>query len=422
VNALVCFLPLIGVAAVLPLPAGRIHAVRIVTLAALAAAVLATPFAASGPQVGKDFLLQEPEALTIALATALTCAFLLVVTARGLAGKGEMTWTLLLLGALQLGCFTSARVIVVAVTPLIFLATSMVLQLRAQEGRDRAVRILSSVGAIATLLGIASLAFPEGSTLRSTLWFLYCVVVLGGFPFHFWLPRVLSGSPFLGAALGCVVFGRFAALVLLHFPPAGIGTLPVVFGLAGMLWCSFAAVAAEDLRERIGYFAGIQAGFALYAFGCGVPRLGVLYLLATLPPILMWALAACIVFDRIKFLTLRRLHGLATQLPRLNLALIVGGFGLSVLPGTVGFPGLCLLLERIKGTPALWVALTAVAATFLVCGSTYVRIAFGEVAEELRRAGDLNARELVSMILLGLLTLSGLVPVAAALLRKLAAQ
>jgi NADH:ubiquinone oxidoreductase subunit 4 (subunit M) len=145
----------------------------------------------------------------------------------------------------------------------------------------------------------------------------------------------------------------------------------------------------------------------------------VLVLLLTLPPTVLWGVGSSILYDRLKYLNLDRLHGIGTQLPRMNLLFVAGAAGIAFFPGSSAFPGLVLLVEEVGPEAQTWGVAAAAVLLFLSAGQVYMQLAFGETPEDLRRAGDLNSRELAAVIPLGLCVAAGLWPGLHSILRTL---
>ena len=352
--------------------------------------------------------------LEIGVVAALCGSFFFTLLGRGLAAKSETICSLLLMAAGLYAILAPSREQFLVALLLLWLLAGALLRMRGFERREPALRALVLAAGTSLGFGLAALVWPDVPWLLGVA----LVCLLGAFPAHFWMPQLLPEAPFLLAALAPIVLTRVAALAYVHFCPGPNG-LFAVFGLIGVLWCACASFAADNLRERLGYFVGAQSCLALWALGRGEPNVAVFFLLVTIPPTVLWGVGASILFDRLKYLSIDRLRGVGVQLPRMNMLLIAAAVGIAFFPGSSSFAGLASLLE--KATIGLEPYLVGAAALllFLSAGSAYVRICFGEVAEDLRRSGDLNSRELAAVIPVGLCVVVGLWPGIGALLRAL---
>jgi hypothetical protein len=384
------------------------------TAVVTAALIFAASFFATKLPVLSVLLRSELESLEIAVVAGLSGTFFFVMLARGLAAKNETVCALLLLASAIFGILAETLLYALfAVLPLWLLSGSLI-RLRWQHGRGSPLRALTVAAAVCLTLGILALILDH-PRLRG----LSLLCLLGAFPFHFWLPRLLPEAPFLLATLAPVVLTRYAVLTYVRFCPAVPIPSLSVLGLCGIFWCGFASLAADNLREKLGYFVGVQSALATWAIGNGAPEVALLFLLLTLPATVLWGVGASILYDRLKYLDVDRLHGIGTQLPRMNLLLATAAAGVALFPGSLSFPGLAILLEKVSPTAGAWAVGAASVLLFLSAGHVYVQIAFGEAPEDLRRAGDLNRRELAAVIPMGICVSAGLWPGLADVLRSL---
>jgi len=305
------------------------------------------------------------------------------------------------------GVFAKTRFYAVVAALCLWALLGALIRLRGLEDRSRALRALGIAAALSLSFGAVGVVWERPAWIFE----ISLVALMGAFPLHFWLPNLVPYSPFLGATLAPILLGRFAAIACLNLCPVEPNAAFAVLGLAGALWCGCASFATDNLREKLGYFASAHGSLCLWAIGKGAPELAVLLMLVTLPGIVLWGLAASILYDRLKYLDLDRLRGLGAQLPRMNLLYIGAALGVAFFPGTSAFPGLVFLIERApRGGWEVWGIGAAFLLLFLSAGATYVRMAFGETAEDVRRTGDLNVRELAAVIPLGLCVAAGLAP------------
>jgi NADH:ubiquinone oxidoreductase subunit 4 (subunit M) len=420
VNLVLILLPIAGAGVIGALSAARNQVIR-KTAVVTAGLIFAASFFTTKLPLLTVVLRSELTTLEIAVVAGLSGSFFFVMLARGLAAKNETVCALLLVASGLFGILaTTLLYAMVAILPLWLLAGTLI-RLRGQDGRGNALRALTVAAALCLGFGILALILDHPPLRGLSLWLrgLSLLCLLGAFPFHFWLPRLLPDAPFLLATLAPVVLTRFAALTYARFCPAvSIPTLSVL-GLCGIFWCGFASLAADNLREKLGYFVGVQSALAMWAIGNGSPQVALLFLLLTLPATVLWGVGASILYDRLKYLDVDRLHGIGTQLPRMNLLLATAAAGVAFFPGSLSFPGLAILLEKVSPTAGAVAVGAASVLVFLSAGHVYVQIAFGESAEDLRRAGDLNRRELAAVIPVGLCVAAGLWPGLTGVLRSL---
>ena len=188
------------------------------------------------------------------------------------------------------------------------------------------------------------------------------------------------------------------------------GTVLAYGGLAGMIWCALAACAANNLREKTAYLLGVHSAVSFWLVGRGCGDAALFFLVTTTPPAVLLGIGVSVLNDRLKFLDMDRLHGIGTQLPRIRLLLIFGMLGIAFFPGSSSFSGFVVVLEQAGPGAELWIAVGACVLAFLAGGQAFVSICFGDPPEEVRRAGDLNRRELWGVVPLEILSAAGLWP------------
>ncbi len=412
-NCVLILLPIAAAGVIGAVSAAHNRAIRRIAVATAALIFAASFFSTRQPLLGA-LLRPQLTTLEIALVAALSGSFFFVMLARGLAAKSETVCALLMVAAGLFGVFAVSSFYAVVAVLLLWVLAGTLIRVRGQEGTGRALRSLSLAAGVSLGLGIPALLFDLPWLLGLSL-----LCLLGAFPLHFWLPRLLPDAPFLLATLAPVVLTRFAVLTYARFCPCEPVPLLSVLGICGIFWCGFASLGAKNLREKLGYFVGVQAALSLWAIGNGAPHVALLFLILTLPATVLWGVGASILYDRLKYLDVDRLHGIGTQLPRVNILFATAAVGIAFFPGSLGFPGLVLLLEEVRSTGGAWGVGVAAILLFLSAGHVYVEVAFGETPDDLRRAGDLNRRELAAVIPVGLCVAAGLWPGLHVVLRSL---
>ena len=76
----------------------------------------------------------------------------------------------------------------------------------------------------------------------------------------------------------------------------------------------------------------------------------------------------------------------------------------------MSFSGVIVLCEGATTAWEVWSIAAAMVLVFFSGAGAYIRICYGEISEDMRRAGDLNMRELTALIPLALCALAGLWP------------
>ena len=404
-NVVLVLLPVCGAAVVACVNGTYNRAIRRIALS-FALVTFAASFLCTKLSVLPDILRSELSPLDLSVAAVLSGSFFFVLLARGLAARSETICALLFMAAGLMAILAKGLEQFLFAVLFVWVLAALLLQLRGLEKRESALRSLGGAAVLSVVLGIAALL----GAYRNVLLGLSMVCLLGAFPAHLWLPRVLAQASFLLAVLAPVVMTRVAAAGYVTFCASEPNGVFAILGLAGVLWCSCASIASANLGEKLGYLVGVQSSLALWAIGKGVPETALLFLLVTAPPTVLWAIGSGILFGRLKHLDLEHIQGIGPQLPRLNLVFIAAVLGVALFPGTSSFAGIVLLLKH-AGT--WWERLGvggAAVLLFISAGYAYLRLAFGEVSKELRRAGDLNRRELAAVIPVGLCVAVGLWP------------
>ncbi|HAK96602.1 MAG TPA: hypothetical protein DCM87_16825 [Planctomycetes bacterium] len=403
------------------LPGRRVRAIRAVALAASGAAFAAGLLGAAAREwVPGAAALAPREAWMLAV---LAGSFFLTFVARGLAAKAESVATLFLMAA---GIFAMAAPSLesfFAAVVVLWVSAGVLTQLRGIEGKAAAFRAFGAAAVLSLALGLAALLMARHPALATVSQSLRCfafLCLLCAFPLHFWLPAALPGAPFLLAALVPVLFVRVGAAGFAHYamvePAAGVLR---VLGLIGICWCACAALAAGNLREKAAYLLCAQSSLCAWALGKGLSHEVELLLLATTPAAVLLGIGPSILYDRLKYLDCGRLSGIAGHLPRMHFLLVVATLGMLFLPGSASFMGLWLVLPYAKAAWEMWLLAGGLLVLLVAGGHTYMTVCFGEGNDDLRRAGDLNPRELSAVIPLAACVLAGLWPGLAQVLRDL---
>lgn len=258
----------------------------------------------------------------------------------------------------------------------------------------------------------------ELQTLVFLLLFVGFAVKAPLFPFHTWLPTVLREGPvglsalLVGLKLGAFGILRFAVPLA---PTAAREYLWLMAGLGlfGMLYGALVALRQSNLRLMLAFSSVSHVGLVIAGIAAlnvqGVQ--GAVFQLANFGIIaggLM--LLSGFLHHRLGSTDLASLGGLAQPLPLLTGCFLLLGMAAIGLPGTNGFVAeLLILLGLFQVSPSLAV----VAVLGVILGAAYFlgffqRAFLGPVVDKtVATASDLRPRELVIVVVLGMLVLVG---------------
>ncbi|MEY2631812.1 MAG: hypothetical protein RIR00_466 [Pseudomonadota bacterium] len=399
------------------------------------------------PGIGVQYLVGV-DGLSLLFLPATALLFLVVIFATPVARSGLYYSLLLWLEAATLGVFCALDGVLffvcweLTVPPLYFL---IALWGDGPSRRAVAARYFSLMlaGGVPLLFALVALATQagggEGFNFALPYWlqhppgyrwqiviFLLLIVGFGVkvpfLPFHTWLPGVaLQGPPAIAALLVGLKLGVFGLLrwtfpllpeaaKLLHWLPAGLGTLAILYG-------AVAAVAQSNLRSMLAYWSLSHVGLAVLALSSlneqGV--IGATWLLLNFVPT---AAGLFLLLDALLLrsgsLDVSRLGGVTRTMPLLSALFLLFGLAAMGMPGTTGFPGeFAALLGaiRIHAGAAMGALFGAVvgAAAFL---HPYRQAFFGPATRPaVLQAPDLNGAERLWALALALLVLGfGLFP------------
>ncbi|MBX3730202.1 MAG: NADH-quinone oxidoreductase subunit N [Candidatus Sumerlaeia bacterium] len=205
---------------------------------------------------------------------------------------------------------------------------------------------------------------------------------LATFPFHFWAPDTYQGAPhtvvtFIATSSKVATVAVLCRVITLLADHADGGTgeslrTALLFcALAAMTIGNLAALVQKDLKRLLGYSAAAHAGYLLIALQAFSP-LGVtsalFYVLGYFAMSYLVFFVVCTVARERDLVGIDALSGLGRRSPFLGLCLLIGVFGLTGLPPTVGFIGKWFLfsaaLERGQFLAVLIAALNSVVALY----------------------------------------------------------
>ena len=270
----------------------------------------------------------------------------------------------------------------------------------------------------------------------AVLWtcLLGAVLLLGGIPpLHTWLADVLEDAP---TGVGMLVAGTATQLGGYLFVRVGYGVLPAgtlwgsttlgVVGAIGVLYAGLGALAQTDLRRFVAYASAAHMGFVLVGLSSLTPAgvQGAVTQLAShgVSAALLLAVVGMI-HARVETTSSVELGGLAKQMPRLTVVVIVA-FAASL--GFVGTPGFIAQSLSVIGAAAQHPVVALLAAggfgiAAVAHARQFCRAFLGEVSEAWQKSRflephggrfpDLRERELLAVLpLVVALVLGGAYP------------
>jgi NADH-quinone oxidoreductase subunit M len=247
------------------------------------------------------------------------------------------------------------------------------------------------------------------------------------FPFHTWLPDAHVEAPTAISVILAGVLLKMGTYGIMRFnltllPDATRWAAPAmaVFGVIGILYGAFCAMAQSDLKKLVAYSSVSHMGFTLLALGALTPQ-GIEACLVQmfnhgLITAMLFTLVG-VVYDRVHTRDLDKFGGLAQEMP-LYAALFGFAFMASLgLPGLSGFWGEAL---TFIGAFPRYRLLTILAATGVIVTAAYhlwalQRMFLGKFREEWRtnkylkafdgKFPEINLREIASVAPLAALIL-----------------
>ncbi|GAB5511953.1 MAG: NADH-quinone oxidoreductase subunit M [Hyphomicrobiales bacterium] len=261
--------------------------------------------------------------------------------------------------------------------------------------------------------------FPAG--METWLWiafFASFAVKMPMWPFHTWLPDAHVEAPTAGSVIlagillkmGGYGFLRFS---LPMFPEASAYFAPLVFWMSviAIIYTSLVAMVQEDIKKLIAYSSVAHMGFVtmgIFALNQQGIQGAVFQMISH--GIVSGALFLCVgvVYDRMHTREIKAYGGLVHRMPLYAAIFMIFTMANVGLPGTSGFVGEFLTLMGAFQANS-WVALFATTGVILsACYALwlYRQVIFGPLEKEnLKAINDVNARELIVLVPLVLLTI-----------------
>ena len=287
-------------------------------------------------------------------------------------------------------------------------------------------------GSVLMLLAIMAMYWTAGTTditvllhtrfppqMQTWLWlgfFASFAVKLPMWPVHTWLPDAHVEAPTAGSVILAAILLKmggygFIRFSLPMFPDASVYFTPLIYALSviAIIYTSLVALAQENLKKLIAYSSVAHMGFVtMGVFAANTQGIqGAVYQMVS-HGLVSGALFLCagVVYDRMHTYEIANYGGLVHRMPLYALAFMVFTLANVGLPGTSGFIGEFLTLigtfqvnNRVAFFAAFGLILSACYALYL-----YRRIIFGVIDKpNLMSVGDLSAREIATLLPLGLL-------------------
>lgn len=290
------------------------------------------------------------------------------------------------------------------------------------------------LGSVLMLLAIMAMYWSAGTTdielllahdfpanMEFWLWlafFASFAVKMPMWPFHTWLPDAHVEAPTAGSVIlagillkmGGYGFLRFS---LPMFPEASELFAPLVFAMSvvAIIYTSLVAMVQEDIKKLIAYSSVAHMGFVTMGiFALNEQGIqGALFQMIS-HGIVSGALFLCVgvVYDRMHTREIKAYGGLVHRMPLYAAIFMIFTMANVGLPGTSGFVGEFLTLMGAFQANT-WVALLATTGVILsACYALwlYRQVIFGPLEKEnLKTITDVNARELIVLVPLVLLTI-----------------
>ncbi|MDN5938072.1 MAG: monovalent cation/H+ antiporter subunit D family protein [Salinisphaera sp.] len=258
--------------------------------------------------------------------------------------------------------------------------------------------IMGTIGATFLLIGIGLLYMMTGtlnmadlaerlpavygtSTVEAALAFIVigASLKLALFPLHAWLPGAYGTAPSVVSAFLAATATKVAAYTLIRFlftifgVGFAFGTLPAgpvlgALAVAAMLYGSFAALFADDLKRLLAWSSVAQIGYIVLGVALATPAgltAAILHLLnhGVIKGALF--LAAGCLFWRLGSTRLTDLAGAARLMPWTCAAIVAAGLGLIGIPGTAGFITKWYLLVALLDSPVPWLVAVVLVTSLL---------------------------------------------------------
>ncbi|RKZ13165.1 NADH-quinone oxidoreductase subunit M [bacterium] len=258
------------------------------------------------------------------------------------------------------------------------------------------------------------------TNIRHLLWlglFIGFAIKVPIFPFHTWLPDAHVEAP---TAVSVILAG-----VLLKMGTYGIlrisyPLLPdqalwfsyplAILGVINILYGAFCAMAQTDMKKLVAYSSVSHMGYVLLgmaAFTEAGINGAVLQMFNHGTITAMMFLCVGVIYDRAHHREINGFGGIGLQMPVYTSVFSFALFAALGLPGLSGFVGEAMIF---MGVFPVYRTLTIIAALGLIIGAAYVlwmlqRVFLGPKQDKYDDLPDINAREMFTLVPIGILVL-----------------
>ncbi len=235
------------------------------------------------------------------------------------------------------------------------------------------------------------------------------------FPFHTWLPDAHVEAP---TAISVILAGILLkmgtyGILRISYPVLPVATIYfagalAVLGVINIIYGALCAMAQKDLKKLVAYSSVSHMGYCLLGMAALTPagmNGAVLQMFNHGTTTAMLFLLVGVIYDRAHHREIEGFGGLATQMPIYTGIVSVAFFASLGLPGLSGFISEALVF---LGAFPVFKGLTIVAVCGIVLTAGYMlwtlqRMFLGTLQEKYKTLPDINARELFTLVPLGVI-------------------
>ncbi|MDR1615577.1 MAG: NADH-quinone oxidoreductase subunit M [Syntrophomonadaceae bacterium] len=273
------------------------------------------------------------------------------------------------------------------------------------------------------MLGYPSMNIADLAKLNFALGFqifIYILMVLGFgtllsmFPFHSWSPDGYAGAPTAVSMIHAGVLKKIGGYGLIRiglfiFPAGAKVIAPVIAALAlgNVIYAAFICLRQKDLKYIVGYSSVSHMGYVLV----GIAAASLISINGAVMMMFAHGLMAALFFSMIGNVyekshtrSIEELGGLARQMPRMAVGMMLAGLASLGLPGTVNFIGEFTIFV---GAFSHYRVITIIAVSGIILTAVYIlrtmgAVLFGPRLEQWDHLQDLKGVEMVPLLVLGL--------------------
>jgi len=230
-------------------------------------------------------------------------------------------------------------------------------------------------------------------------------------PFHSWSPDGYAGAPTAVSMIHAGVLKKIGGYGLIRL---GVMVLPLgakfwapliaVLAIGNVLYAAFIALAQKDLKYVIGYSSVSHMGYVLIAIAALNPTA----MTGAVAMMFAHGVMSALIFSMIGFIyekthtrNIVELGGLAHQMPRLAIGLLLAGMASLGLPSTVNFISeFTIFISTIHVFPVLaMLGIFGIIFTAVYILRMIANVLFGPRRPEWDHLTDIRGAELVPMVL-----------------------